>query len=124
VSYSCSVSIPLPTSFSLVYESRFTSKFPDYDDAILDFIPYTNGIIHALQPSFALIYAFLVGGWSNGTGSGSRFYWAADIEDMAYKWEQLQNAVRMRVPSVKQNMENFQSRRVDLTETVFKVMTS
>jgi hypothetical protein len=69
-------------------------------------------------------YIFVVGGWAHGHASGSKFYWASDVKDMAYKWGQLQKAVHMRVPGAKQKLEDFRSERKDVVRKVLEVALS
>jgi hypothetical protein len=53
--------------------------------------------------------------------SSSKFYWEADVREMATKWGQLQKNVQMRVPSAKQKLDDFRIERLVFVQKVAEV---
>ncbi|KAG6847730.1 hypothetical protein H0H93_006293 [Arthromyces matolae] len=85
---------------SYVVESRFSSKFPGQNKAILDLILYTDR-----------------GAWSHGHASKSRFFWNEDIEDMIQQYGALTS---LRSAEAKRQVEEFRNQRHDFVETALK----
>ncbi|KAF8066603.1 hypothetical protein FPV67DRAFT_1495663 [Lyophyllum atratum] len=86
---------------NLIVASRFPRVYPNYDDTILTFIPYTN-----------------VGGFAEGRQSSSKFYWASDIDDTAKQLADLKEDVRKQLPGAKQKLNEFQIERMELVQSV------
>ncbi|OAX41097.1 hypothetical protein K503DRAFT_864114 [Rhizopogon vinicolor AM-OR11-026] len=79
---------------NLVFESSFSSKFPGFNPLIMDLIPFAN-----------------IGGWAHGHASGSKFFWSADVFQMAEQFGAYQKDAYMGKRGAKQALEVFMELR-------------
>ncbi|KAJ7461802.1 hypothetical protein B0H11DRAFT_2056102 [Mycena galericulata] len=86
---------------NLVVTSSFNKRFPHLEDTILRLIPYTN-----------------IGGFAHGHASNSKFYWRADIEEMADLLGAHERDVNMRVIGARKKLEDFTEERITLVEAI------
>ena len=110
---------------SLVVESKFPLKFPDYERKILDYTVHTNGERPApyLSQLFNTYSYYVVGGWAHGHPSSSKFYWASDVDDIGHQIARLNNDVHMRKPGASKALSNFYTARLALVEHVVQVVS-
>ncbi|KAJ7104524.1 hypothetical protein B0H15DRAFT_810431 [Mycena belliarum] len=86
---------------NLVVKSSFKKHFPDLEQTVLDYIPYTN-----------------IGGSAHGHASRSKFYWKSDIEKMIQTLAVYNRDVHMRVVDASKKLEDFTAERIALVASV------
>ncbi|KAF8878927.1 hypothetical protein BD779DRAFT_1789097 [Infundibulicybe gibba] len=78
----------------LVSAMRFEKVFPHYESTIMDMVPYTRS-----------------GGWTRGSRSPGKFFWASDVEGIASEWAVLQGDIHMYVKGARAAAAAYRSRR-------------
>jgi hypothetical protein len=63
----------------------------------------------------------LAGGWNHGHPSKGRFYWEADIFDMAKKLGNYQKDIHMRKTGARTSFDHFQASRKKLIKCIQEV---
>jgi len=66
----------------------------------------------------------LVGGWSHGHSTSSKFYWDTDIEAMNITLAKFRHDIHMRVPGAKKKLDDFMEDRQAQVIEVTKVSPS
>ncbi|OBZ74626.1 hypothetical protein A0H81_05073 [Grifola frondosa] len=87
----------------LVRTAAFKKNFPDLDVSIMELLPYSN-----------------VGGWAHGWATKTRFYWDADIVDMADKLADLERDIHMRKPHARRARKEFKAAKVAQVDGIRK----
>lgn len=110
---------------SLIYSSHFATAFPNYDDAILNLIPYTHSCVSFIVCGCGHnTYSEIVGGWAHGHSTTSKFYWIPDIHDMAVKLGAFRKNIHMGKPGAKKTLKDFEQARAELVKSIPQVLYS
>ncbi|TFK83497.1 hypothetical protein K466DRAFT_554991, partial [Polyporus arcularius HHB13444] len=83
-----------------VKPNQLKSRFPDYDEGILQLVPYVTGV--------------------GGGGANVKQYWIADVVEMAEKMAKLQEAMDKGSPDSAQTIEDFKSEQIARVEARFE----
>jgi len=63
----------------------------------------------------------IVGGWSHGYSSKSRFFWKDDIENMILKCAKFKKDIQLRRPNAKKIFDEFKEQRRQMVKAVWEV---
>ncbi|KAF8878920.1 hypothetical protein BD779DRAFT_1170672 [Infundibulicybe gibba] len=85
----------------LVSAVRFEKVFPHYESLIMDMVPHT-----------------LSGGWTRGSRTPGKFFWASDVELIASEWAALQRDIHMYVKGARAAAAAYKKQKIDEAERI------